>query len=157
MVKFTQYFLLILLISFTYNGVVNAASTVDETVIKTVIKTENAPKAVGPYSQGILVKNTLYLAGQIAINPATGKMNNGSIEEQTRQVLDNIKAVVTAAGMSMENIVQAQVFITDLNNYKKMNKIYAEYFIRQPPARAAVEVKRLPLDAKIEIMVIAVR
>ena len=124
---------------------------------KKVIATENAPKAVGPYSQAIQVGNTLYLAGQIAINPKTSKMNNGTIEEQTKQVLDNIKAVLSAAGFSLSNVVQSQVFLTDLNNYKKMNKIYASYFSKQSPARAAVEVSRLPLDAKIEIMVTAVK
>jgi len=125
--------------------------------IKKIIATQNAPKAVGPYSQAVQVGNTLYLAGQIAINPKTSKMNHGSIEEQTVQVLNNIKAVLNEAGFSLNDVVQSQVFLTNLDNYKRMNQVYARYFTNQPPARAAVEVSRLPLDAKIEIMVTAVK
>ncbi|PHS17152.1 MAG: hypothetical protein COA86_10315 [Kangiella sp.] len=125
--------------------------------MKKIIATQNAPKAVGPYSQAVQVGNTLYLAGQIAINPKTSKMNHGSIEEQTVQVLNNIKAVLNEAGFSLNDVVQSQVFLTNLDNYKRMNQVYARYFTNQPPARAAVEVSRLPLDAKIEIMVTAVK
>ena len=124
---------------------------------KIVISTENAPKAVGPYSQAIQVGNTLYLAGQIAINPKTGKMEHGSIQQQTTQVLNNVKAVLEASGYSLENVVQSQVFLTDLENYKAMNEVYAQFFVTQPPARAAVEVSRLPLNALVEIMVIAAK
>jgi len=124
---------------------------------KEVISTTNAPKAVGPYSQAIKAGNTLYLAGQIAISPATGKMIKGDIKQQTEQVLKNIQAVLESSGYTLNNVVQSQVFLTDLNNYKEMNAVYATYFDSEPPARAAVEVSRLPLDALIEILVIAVK
>ncbi len=146
--------LLILIISLT---AVSINIKAKDTSNKKVIATQNAPKAVGPYSQAIQVGNTLYLAGQIAINPKTNKMNHGSIEEQTEQVLNNIKAVLNEAGFSLNDIVQSQVFLTNLDHYKRMNQVYARYFTKHPPARAAVEVSRLPLNAKIEIMVTAVK
>ncbi|MFQ5637535.1 MAG: RidA family protein [bacterium] len=122
-----------------------------------VIATEDAPEAIGPYSQAIRVGNTLYLAGQIAIDPATGKMLDAGIEEQTEQALKNIQAVLHSAGFSLQDVVQSQVFLSDLNNYGAMNKVYATHFTQAAPARAAVQVARLPLDAKVEIMVTAVR
>jgi len=124
---------------------------------KQVITTTDAPKAVGPYSQAIQVGNALYLSGQIAIHPKTGEMNHGTIEQQTKQVLENIKAVLNASGYQLSDVVQSQVFLTDLKNYQSMNAIYAQYFVEKPPARAAVEVSRLPLDAVVEIMVTAVK
>ncbi|NIR52351.1 RidA family protein [candidate division KSB1 bacterium] len=126
-------------------------------VDKEVISTEEAPAAIGPYSQAIRVGNHLYLSGQIAIDPASGEMVEGGIEDQTRQVMQNIQAVLNAAGFSMQDVVQSKVFLSDLNNYQAMNDVYATYFRESPPARAAVEVARLPLDAMIEIMVTAVK
>jgi 2-iminobutanoate/2-iminopropanoate deaminase len=126
-------------------------------IAKQAIVTNNAPAAVGPYSQAIKVGNVLYLSGQIAIDPKTGDMNSGSIEQQTIQVLENIKAVLNASGYRLSDVVQSQVFLTDLENYKSMNKVYAEYFTSKPPARATVEVARLPLNAAVEIMVTAAR
>ncbi|MFQ5825130.1 MAG: RidA family protein [bacterium] len=128
-----------------------------ESLDREVISTKDAPTAIGPYSQAIRVGNILFLAGQIAIDPATGDFVAGGIDEQTRQVLDNIQAVLNAAGFSMDNVVQSQVFLSDLNNYGAMNAVYATYFKEAPPARAAVQVARLPKDALIEIMVTAVR
>lgn len=122
-----------------------------------VIATTDAPAAIGPYSQAIRVGNTLYLAGQIAIEPATGNLVTGGIEEQTHQVLTNIQAVLKAAGFTINDVVQSQVFLSDLNNYAAMNAVYAIYFQKSPPARATVQVKRLPKDALIEIMVTAVK
>ncbi len=122
-----------------------------------VISTDNAPKAIGPYSQAIRVGNTVYLAGQIAIEPATGLMVAGGIEEQTHQVLKNIQAVLAAAGFTLDDVVQSQVFLSDLNNYAVMNAVYGSYFKVAPPARAAMQVARLPKDALIEIMVTAVK
>jgi 2-iminobutanoate/2-iminopropanoate deaminase len=122
-----------------------------------VISTDNAPAAIGPYSQAIRAGNTLYLAGQIAIDPATGKFVEGGIEEQTHQVLKNIQAVLTSAGFSLEDVVQSQVFLADINHYGAMNTVYASYFEKVKPARAAVQVARLPRDALVEIMVTAVR
>jgi len=122
-----------------------------------VISTPKAPAAIGPYSQAILVGNTLYLAGQIAIDPATNQVRPGTIEEETKLVLDNLKAVVEAAGMTMANIVSTTVFMADLNEFPRMNAVYATYFPTNPPARATVQVARLPRDVKVEIAAIAVR
>lgn len=124
---------------------------------KEIITADGAPAAIGPYSQAVLCGNTLYLSGQIAIDPATGELIKGDIERETRQVLDNIGAVLKSAGMDYDDVVQAQVFLKDLNDYGKMNKIYAEYFKKDFPARAAVQVARLPKDVSIEIMTLAIR
>lgn len=122
-----------------------------------VISTPNAPAAIGPYSQAIMAGNTLYLAGQIAIDPATNQVKSGTIEEETKLVLDNLKAVLEAAGMTMANIVSTTVFMADLNEFPRMNAVYATYFPQNPPARATVQVARLPRDVKVEIAAIAVR
>jgi 2-iminobutanoate/2-iminopropanoate deaminase len=122
-----------------------------------IISTPNSPAAIGPYSQAVLVGNTLYLAGQIAIDPATNQVRAGTIEEETKLVLDNLKAVVEAAGFTMAQIVSTSVFLKDLNEFPRMNAVYATYFPSNPPARATVEVARLPRDVKIEIAAIAVR
>jgi len=124
---------------------------------KEVISTDKAPKAIGPYSQAIRVGDTLYLAGQIAIDPTTGQMISGGIKAQTRQVLKNIQSVLCAAGFLITDVVQSQVFLKDLNDYGMMNDIYEEYFGRNPPVRAVVQVSRIPRDAQIEIMVIATK
>jgi 2-iminobutanoate/2-iminopropanoate deaminase len=129
-----------------------------QTVGKEVVATPNAPEAIGPYSQAIRVGNTLYLAGQIAIDAKTNKLiEEKDIETQTRRVLDNLKAVVEAAGMSMADIVSTSVFLVDLNEFGKMNEVYATYFKDKPPARATVQVSRLPRDVRIEISAIAAR
>jgi 2-iminobutanoate/2-iminopropanoate deaminase len=122
-----------------------------------IVATDDAPAAIGPYSQAIRVGDTLYCAGQIAIDPASGEMVAGGIEPETRQVLANIQAVLRSVGFSPQDVVQAQVFLADLNDYATMNAIYAEVFGASPPARAAVQVARLPKDARVEIMVTAVR
>ncbi|MFQ5606171.1 MAG: RidA family protein [bacterium] len=126
-------------------------------VEREVISTEAAPAAIGPYSQAIRVGSMLFLAGQIAIDPATGEFISGGIEEQTHLVLKNIQAVLKAAGFEMKDVVQSQVFLSDLNNYAAMNSVYASYFQEAPPARAAVQAARLPKEALIEIMVTAVK
>lgn len=123
-----------------------------------IVSTPNAPAAIGPYSQAVRAGNTLYLAGQVAIDPATGRMiADAGIEAQTRRVLDNLKAVVEAAGYTMADIVTVSVFMADLNEFARMNAIYASYFPTNPPARATVQVARLPLDARVEIAGVAVR
>lgn len=129
----------------------------NEAVKKTVIASTNAPKAIGPYSQAILAGNTIYLSGQIAIDPATGTMVEGGIEAETHQVLKNIQAVLQEAGFALSDVVQSKVFLADLNHYGAMNTVYGSYFKEAPPARAAVQVARLPLDALVEIMVTAVK
>ena len=121
---------------------------------KRVISTDKAPKAIGPYSQAIQVNNTLYLAGQIALDPLTGKMVEDKIDIQTHRVMSNLEAVLSEAGFSFDDVVQTQVFLSDLNHYKPMNEIYAEYFSNKPPARAVVQAV-LPRDALVEIMMVA--
>ena len=123
-----------------------------------VISTPDSPAAIGPYSQALRVGNTLYLAGQIALDPTTNQMiADRSIEAETRRVLDNLKAVVEAAGFRMSDIVTTTVFLADLNEFARMNAVYATYFPTHPPARATVQAARLPRDAKVEIVGIAAR
>jgi 2-iminobutanoate/2-iminopropanoate deaminase len=122
-----------------------------------VIATPNAPNALGPYSQGIRVGKTSYVSGEIAIGPKTNQvMSNATIEEQTRRVLDNIAAILAADGLTMDHVVSTTVFLKDVNEFDKMNDVYATYFKLAPPARATVEVARLARDVKIEISAIAV-
>ena len=125
--------------------------------LKKVIATDQAPKAIGPYSQAILVDGTLYLAGQIALDPSSGKLVEGGIEVQTRRVMQNLNAVLNAAGYRFDDVVQTQVFLSNLNHYKAMNSVYATYFDERPPARAVVEAARIPRDALVEIMMVAQR
>ena len=128
------------------------------TVAKQVISTPNAPEAIGPYSQAIRAGNMIFLAGQIPIDPKTKQlMKDASIEDQTRLVLDNLKAVLAADGLTMDHVVSTTVFMKDLNEFGKMNEIYGTFFTSAPPARATVEVARLPRDVKVEIAAIAVR
>jgi 2-iminobutanoate/2-iminopropanoate deaminase len=125
---------------------------------KQVISTPNAPEAIGPYSQGIRAGNIVFLAGQIAIDPKTKQLlKDASIEDQTRVVLENLKAVLEADGLTMDHVVSTTVFLKDLNEFAKMNEIYGTYFKSAPPARATVEVARLPRDVKVEISAIAAR
>jgi 2-iminobutanoate/2-iminopropanoate deaminase len=124
---------------------------------KDIIATKAAPAAVGPYSQGVRSGNMVFLAGQIPINPATGQVSTGSIEEQTAQVLDNLKAVLAADGMTMDNVVSTTVYVKELNDFAKLNTVYGSYFKDKPPARATVQVQRLPKDVAVEISAIAVR
>jgi len=123
---------------------------------KKIVFTEKAPKPVGPYSQAVIAGGFLFGAGQIPIDPRTGKIVEGGIEEQTRRVLENIKAVLEAAGCSLEDVVSVTVFLKDLNDFEAFNKVYAEYFPKDPPARTTVEVSRLPKGVKLEINFIAV-
>ncbi len=122
---------------------------------KQIIATEKAPKAIGPYSQAVLVGETLYCSGQIAINPETGEMVQESIEAETRQVLNNLGEVLKAAGMDFKNVVRATVYFSDLGQYQAVNQVYNEYFSESRPARAAVEVSNLPKGAHVEISCIA--
>lgn len=124
---------------------------------KEVVSTPDAPAAIGPYSQAIRQGNLVFLAGQIPIDPKTNQLNTGSIEEQTRLVLDNLKAVLTAAGLTMDDVVLTHVFMKDLNDFAKMNAVYATYFKDKPPARATVQVARLPRDVAVEISAVAAR
>jgi len=134
-------------------GVNQAEKTKD----REVISSPNAPAAIGPYSQAIRVGNMLFLSGQLGISPKTGKFAEGGFEAQARQALENQKAVLTTAGLSLDDVVQCQVFVTDMNNYPKFNAIYKEYFKKNFPARAVLEVSRIPANGLIEIMMIAVK
>ena len=127
------------------------------TVTKTVVSSPDAPAAIGPYSQAIKHGSTLYLAGQIAIDPKTSQVNAGSIEDQTRLVFDNLKAVLAANGMTLDDVVATTVFMRDLNDFARMNAVYATYFKDKPPARATVQVARLPRDVAIEISATAAK
>ena len=126
-------------------------------IAKDVIASKDAPAAIGPYSQAIRSGNMVFLAGQIPINPKTGQVNLGTIEEQTAQVLDNLKAVLAADGMSMDNVVSTTVYVKELNDFSKLNNVYGSYFKDKPPARATVQVQRLPKDVAVEISAVAVR
>lgn len=119
--------------------------------MKKTIFTENAPAAVGPYSQAVEVNGMLFISGQIPINPATGKVEAEGIEKQTEQVLKNLQAVAEAGGYSMSDVVKTTCLLSDMANFKAMNDIYANYFPDNPPARAAFAVKELPLGVLIEI------
>ena len=133
-----------------------SAQSTSSTGPKQVISTPNAPAAIGPYSQAIRAGNMVFLAGQIAIDPKNQQLlKDGSIEDQTRLVLDNLKAVLEADGLTMDHVVSTSVFMKDLNEFPKMNEVYATYFKTAPPARATVEVARLPRDVKVEIAAIA--
>jgi 2-iminobutanoate/2-iminopropanoate deaminase len=121
---------------------------------KQVILTDKAPKPIGPYSQAIKNGNTLYVSGQVAIKP-DGTLDSTSIENETIQVLNNIKAVLEAGKMELKNVVKCTVYMTDLKNFKRMNDIYATFFTADPPARETVEVRSLPKGAHIEISVVA--
>lgn len=125
---------------------------------KEVVSTKAAPEAIGPYSQAIRHGNMLFLAGQIPIDPKTNQlMAGGSIEDQTKLVIENLRAVLAANGMTLDDVVSTQVFMKDLNEFPRMNAVYATYFKNKPPARATVEVARLPRDVKIEIAATAVK
>lgn len=121
-----------------------------------IIHTDKAPAAVGPYSQAVLAGNLLFLSGQIPINPATGELVQGSIEEETKQCLENAKAVLEESGTTLENVIKATVFIKDMDQFGRINAVYGEYFNAHKPARACVEVARLPKDVNVEIEMIAV-
>lgn len=123
--------------------------------MKKEVKTEKAPKAIGPYSQGILANGFVYASGQIPIDPTTGELNTGTVEDQTRQVLKNLGAVLDAAGSSYDQVVKATVFLQDMNDFSRMNQVYAEFFKPPFPARAAFQVARIPRDAKVEVEVVA--
>lgn len=123
--------------------------------MKKVIHTDKAPKAVGPYSQAVQAGNFLFTAGQIPLDPATGKLVQGGIKEQTRRVMENLKAVLEAGGADFSKVVKSTVFLDDLKNFVHFNEIYGEYFPGDRPARSTFQVAGLPLGARIEIELIA--
>jgi len=122
---------------------------------KQVIKTEKAPKAIGPYSQAIQAGNFLFLSGQIPLDPKTGELVKGDIQQQTQQVLENINGVLESQKLGMEDVVKVTIFLKDIGNFNQVNEVYALYFPSSPPARSTVEVAKLPKDADIEIEAVA--
>jgi 2-iminobutanoate/2-iminopropanoate deaminase len=125
--------------------------------MKKIISTTNAPKAIGPYSQAVMAGDTLYCSGQIAINPNDGTLNTPNIIIETNQVMQNLEAVLSEAEMTFENVVKCSIFLKDISQYRDVNKVYAQYFGENPPARETVEVSALPKNVNVEISLIAVK
>jgi 2-iminobutanoate/2-iminopropanoate deaminase len=123
---------------------------------KKVVFTEKAPKPIGPYSQAIIAGNLIFTAGQIPIDPATNQVVQGNIKEQTRRVLENLRAILESVGATFDDVVKVTIYMKDLNEFSAMNEVYSEYFKNSPPARTTVEVSRLPRDVRIEIDLIAI-
>jgi 2-iminobutanoate/2-iminopropanoate deaminase len=124
--------------------------------MKEIICSEQAPKAIGPYSQAVRVNGMLFMSGQIPLDPGTMQLVEGTIQMQTERVLENLKAVLAAAGLTLENVVKTSVFLKNLSEFPQMNEVYARYFPTNPPARSTVEVAKLPRDVSVEIDAIAV-
>jgi 2-iminobutanoate/2-iminopropanoate deaminase len=122
--------------------------------MNTIIQTPNAPRAIGPYSQAVRYGDLLFVSGMLGMDPKTGEFAGPDIEKQAIQVLENLKAVIEAAGMSLQNVLKSTVFLKDMNDFATFNEIYGRYFKDAPPARETVQVARLPRDAAIEISVI---
>ena len=125
--------------------------------MKKVIQTEKAPAPIGPYSQAILADNTLYVSGQIAINPANGQLEIVNVIRETNQVMENIGAILKSAGYDYSDIVKTTIFLSDMNNFQAVNEVYGSYFSKDFPARETVEVSVLPKNVNVEISVIAVK
>ncbi len=125
--------------------------------MKRTVSTPNAPEAIGPYSQAVIAGNLVFCSGQIPLDPATGALVEGDIAAQTRRVLENLRAVLEAAGSGLDRVVKTTVFLADLADFQGMNAVYAEYFGGDPPARAAVQVAALPKGARVEIEAVALR
>ena len=124
---------------------------------RTTVATENAPAAIGPYAQAITAGDLVFCSGQIPLDPATNQLVEGGIDIQTRRVLDNLAAVLQAAGSSLDQVVKTTIFLADMDDFGTVNTIYGEYFASEPPARATVQVARLPRDVRVEIEAIALR
>lgn len=123
--------------------------------MKEIVATDRGPKAIGPYSQGVKSKGFLFVSGQICIDPATQQLIEGDIKKQTERVMENLKGIVEAAGSSLDHVVKTTVYLVDMGEFAAMNEVYGRYFPTAPPARATVQVARLPKDVRVEIDVIA--
>ncbi len=123
--------------------------------MKRIIQTGNAPQAIGPYSQAVEIDGTLYVSGQVPINPKEGKVVEGAIKEQTEQVMKNIGAILEAAGYEYKDVIKSTCLLKDMDNFKAMNEVYGKYYPENPPARAAYQVGKLPLDVMVEVECIA--
>lgn len=124
---------------------------------KKVITTKNAPAPIGPYNQAILVNDTLYISGQVCIEPASGNLKNKNLQEETNQVMQNLKSILQEAGMSFNNVVKTTIFLTDMNRFSEVNEIYGKYFNSDFPARETIQVSALPKFVNVEISMIAVK
>jgi 2-iminobutanoate/2-iminopropanoate deaminase len=124
--------------------------------MKTIISSTAAPKAIGPYSQAVVINGMAYLSGQIPLDPSTNQLIEGGIEQQTERVLENLKAVLEASGASLASVVKTTVFLKDMAEFPKMNEVYSRYFPEKPPARSTVQAAKLPRDVNVEIDCIAV-
>ncbi|HJW17294.1 MAG TPA: RidA family protein [Flavisolibacter sp.] len=124
---------------------------------KKIITTKNAPAPIGPYNQAILVKDTIYISGQVCIDASTGNLKNRDIQEETHQVMQNLKAILQEAGMTFNDVVKSTIFITDMNRFSEVNEIYGKYFSESFPARETVQVSALPKFVNVEISMIAVK
>ncbi|GAX59685.1 endoribonuclease [Candidatus Scalindua japonica] len=122
---------------------------------KNIIKTTKAPQAIGPYSQAVQWNNLVFISGQIPIDPGSGEIVKGDIQEQTKQILENMNNVLAAGGSSLDNVLRITIFLTDLDDYAAVNQMYARFFEKSKPARSTVQVSRLPMNVKIEIDAIA--
>lgn len=125
--------------------------------MKKIITSANAPAPIGPYSHGVLFNNMLFVSGQVGKDPVDGRIHNENIEAETTRVMENVKGILTDAGMDFSHVVKTTIFLTDLNNFAKVNAIYGTYFTGDYPARETVQVSRLPLDVSVEISVIAIK
>ena len=126
--------------------------------MKKIIKTENAPMPIGPYNQAVMYGNTIYISGQIPVNPKTGQIENENIKTSTLQVMKNLEAILTAANMTFENVVKTSIFIMDMNDFKEINEVYGQFFnVETAPARETVQVAGLPLGVRVEISMIAIK
>ena len=124
---------------------------------KTIIQTKGAPAPIGPYSQAVLTENTLYISGQICLDPETNELRNTDIQEETHRCMQNLKAVLQAAGMDFRNVVKTNIFLTDMNSFSEMNEVYGRYFEGDFPARETVQVSALPKMVNVEISMIAIK
>ena len=134
---------------------VGGNKNVEEMKMRTVVSTENAPKAIGPYSQAIKANGLIFVSGQTPLDPKTQQMIEGGVADQARRVLENISGILKEAGSSMEKVVRCGVFLKDMNDFAAMNEVYATFFKSNPPARSTVQVSRLPKDCMVEIDAIA--
>ncbi len=125
--------------------------------MKTIINTQNAPAPIGPYSQAVAAGNFIFLSGQIALNPATGQLVTDDIKTETKQVMENIKAILVEAGINFDNIIKTSIFLTDMQNFAQVNEVYGTYFSEQFPARETVQVAGLPKGVNVEITVTALK
>ena len=125
------------------------------TTRRSIVKTADAPKAIGPYSQAVKTDTLVFVSGQLALDPATGNLVDSDIRKETRQAMNNLKNILTAAGSSLENVVKVTLFIKNMDDFAMINEVYGEFFPADPPARACVEVARLPKDAHFEVEAVA--